>query len=216
MSPLQVVSDNQFYKVYKEYSHISISKSKSRQLITTHTMYYDDRFDPNLENEYDTIAAEQTNRYAVDSDDGECGSSIHPESAIYEEGVVNKMTKRASSKKRQPHQNRTTTILSNVNPGFFSVKKRIGGKLYNIDYYASPINPDLRVRNAVSGIYDTIKAGSRDTDILFKVTLTTGSNHESRTPQHLYYDSPEQYELHFGCSVPTATKQKWHERRLRQ
>ena len=59
--------------------------------------------------------------------------------------------------------------------------------------------------------YD-VKYGSRDEDKLFSVILSTGET--GKTPPILFYNSPEEYERHFGEKVSNETKQRWHKKQL--
>jgi len=57
------------------------------------------------------------------------------------------------------------------------------------------------------------KYGSKDEDGLFSVILSTGET--GQTPPVLFYDSPEQYENHFGVDVSSETKFHWHKKQLK-
>jgi len=78
----------------------------------------------------------------------------------------------------------------------------------NIDCYATPHRPGSTIRNAVNGRYETgYFVGSKDEDIFFSVILATGET--GQTPPTFYYDSPTQYETHFGCRLSPDIKAKW-------
>jgi hypothetical protein len=82
---------------------------------------------------------------------------------------------------------------------------------------------DSCLRNAVTGLQYTesnglpctIKVGSSQQDLLFKVVDSTAFRGR-KEPLVLYYDSPEQYENHFyGLrKVDEATKKWWNQRSL--
>ena len=82
---------------------------------------------------------------------------------------------------------------------------------------------DSFARNAVTGLQYTesnglpctIKVGSSQQDLLFKVVDSTAFRGRNE-PLVLFYDSPEQYETHFyGLrKVDESTKRCWHERQL--
>ena len=59
--------------------------------------------------------------------------------------------------------------------------------------------------------YDA-KYGSKDEDGLFSIILATGEF--GQTPPILFYDSPEEYERHFGVNLSKETKQRWHKKQL--
>ena len=69
------------------------------------------------------------------------------------------------------------------------------------------------VKNAVTGIKYDIMVGSRDEDLLFKVTDSSGLNGRKH-PLLLYYDTPEQYERHRLVTVNPRTKKVWLERSI--
>ena len=78
----------------------------------------------------------------------------------------------------------------------------------NIEFYATPHRPGSTIRNAVNGGYETgYVVGSTDEDVFFSVILATGET--GPTPATLYYDSPSQYEAHFGCKLTLDIKSKW-------
>jgi hypothetical protein len=81
-----------------------------------------------------------------------------------------------------------------------------------VDNYGSGPYGSL-ARNAITGLTYNIKVGSKDEDLLFKVSLTT-CRPKRRDPLTLYYDSPEQYEKHHIVCVSNAIKQKWLEKTL--
>jgi len=68
-----------------------------------------------------------------------------------------------------------------------------------------------KIRNAVSGAYTNDIVGSAMEDAYYRVSYTLGS--ESKK---LFYDSPTQYEKHFGCdkdvSIGSNSKKQWEER----
>jgi hypothetical protein len=77
-----------------------------------------------------------------------------------------------------------------------------------LEIYTSSTNPGASIRNAITGVkFPQYKIGSPAEDLFFKVKLTS---HDLKGDEGaLFYDSPEQYERHFLCSVDTAIKEKW-------
>ena len=101
--------------------------------------------------------------------------------------------------------------------GYGCVKRDIKGKKVLVEYYSTGFRPGTVIRNAVTGIYDTSsRVGRTDEYLYFKVCNSTGEGRregsDDSDPQHLYYDSPQQYERHFGCELSVDVKSKWAER----
>ena len=105
----------------------------------------------------------------------------------------------------------TTSLVSfkksdvkEIDSGYHRIKR----SRRNIEFYATPHRPKSIIRNAVSGGYEIgYLVGSSSEDIFFSVILATGET--GQTPSTLFYDSPQQYELHFGCKLPLEIKNKW-------
>jgi hypothetical protein len=82
---------------------------------------------------------------------------------------------------------------------------------YILEYYSSGSNQSL-IRNAVTGVkYKNLRVGTRDEDILFKISINTFENNKNK--EVLFYDSPEQYEAHQYCKLSPNTINKWYEKR---
>lgn len=70
-----------------------------------------------------------------------------------------------------------------------------------------------KIRNAMSGAYTNDIVGSAMEDSYYRVTHSIGSEGKK-----LFYDSPAQYEKHFGCDIDkdvsngSGLKQRWAER----
>jgi len=77
-----------------------------------------------------------------------------------------------------------------------------------IEFYATPHRPGSIIRNAVNGGYEMgYLVGSTSEDVFFSVILATGET--GQTPSTLFYDSPAQYENHFGCVLSPKIKTTW-------
>ena len=70
-----------------------------------------------------------------------------------------------------------------------------------------------RIRNAVTGQKYPYFVGSKDEDLLFKVTDASGRN-ARKYSLTLYYDTPEQYENHHFITVNKYIKERWYEKNL--
>lgn len=110
----------------------------------------------------------------------------------------------------------TETSASDVNrkpsdPAFYRYK--IGGhrskKMF--EFYDSTSVMGAAIRYAKTGFYTTHKVGTRDEDLYFKVVDTTHppKNRAAHMPCYLYYESPEQWENHFGTICPEELREKW-------
>ena len=170
-------------------------------------MYYDDPYDPNLPNEYD----EEPN--AVKYYDNEMGS--HNDMINDND---NDCTSTSNISVNKFSHKRRHAEMKNSDPGYFIVKRYPNMKssmkqFIKIGYYMTNRCPGASIRNAVSGLYESNhKVGSIDEDLFFKVAMCTGENKTSTNM--LFYDSPEQYERHFMCSISTATKDRWNDKSM--
>ena len=82
------------------------------------------------------------------------------------------------------------------------VQKYLFRGKYKTFYYPTNMTPGFNIYNAVTGIkYDNYTVGN---DPYFKV-LVLG--------EHLYYDSPNQYENHFNTKLNRIIKQQWLEKK---
>lgn len=105
-------------------------------------------------------------------------------------------------------QKKIQNDLKRQDPGFFVIKRNvIGSKRVKLELYKTPISYNYRIRNAITGIYETSKVGTLESSLHFKVALCTGET--GKDPAHLYFDSPEQYEFHFGVTVNNKIKSEW-------
>ena len=68
-----------------------------------------------------------------------------------------------------------------------------------------------RIRNAVTGQYTSYIVGSKNEDLFFVVSDSTGL-FGRKEPLILYYDSPEQYENHQYILLNQKIKEKWNEK----
>jgi hypothetical protein len=65
------------------------------------------------------------------------------------------------------------------------------------------------IRNAITGIrYDDYHVGRYGEDLFYKVSYAVGEKGR-RESCILFFDSPEQFEKHFGLIVNLDTKEKW-------
>jgi hypothetical protein len=107
-------------------------------------------------------------------------------------------------------------IMSDIyqnNKGFHLIKRKAkDGKLHNIEVFSSGIQ-GTTIKNAISGsYYYGDKVGSKDEDLYFKVSISTGDF--GRDTVALFYDSPEQYERHMYTTVDSEDKKRWLEKQV--
>lgn len=97
-----------------------------------------------------------------------------------------------------------------LDPGFFKIYRKINNKRRKIELYRTSFSSNRKIRNAVTGIYENILVGKNESNLLFKVVLATGDT--GSNPEHLYFDSPEQYENHFKVKVLDNIKHEWEQK----
>lgn len=113
------------------------------------------------------------------------------------------------------------TISHNVNDkGYHLVRrsKKPRGK-FQLEYYETSINPETRIRNAVTGNryrddHPKIKyvVGTKQEDLFFKVVIANGET--GNNPVFLFYDNPEQFEKHQRIILSQPIKEKWSKKNL--
>ena len=100
--------------------------------------------------------------------------------------------------------------MKRLDPGFFVIYRKINNKRRKIELYRTSFSSNRKIRNAVTGIYENILVGKNESNLLFKVVLATGDT--GSNPEHLYFDSPEQYENHFKVKVLDNIKHEWEQK----
>lgn len=121
-------------------------------------------------------------------------------------------SKTSDSRSLNKKQKKELDDLKSLDSGF---RKVVGKDANNhkttVEYYSTGYTPNLRIRCPVTGTRTNYRVGSKDEDLFYSVIMATGYNGQ-KTPDHLYYDSPEQYERHWGVKINAASKQKWYNR----
>jgi hypothetical protein len=90
--------------------------------------------------------------------------------------------------------------------GMFTIRRQPE----DIIVYTTRTSPDAKIRHAMYGTFFSDRVGSMEEYKYFKVALATGEL--DCNTNHLYYDSPEEYEQHFGCTLSSSSKHAWKER----
>jgi hypothetical protein len=148
-------------------------------------MYYDDPYDPNLPNDYDEPAEYMDDAQSMDS------------------GVSTVDTRQNLMRKLNKEQKM-------LDKGYAVAKILIHRLPVEVPYYHTSYHPGSTIRNAVTGIYQTPHCvGKPNQDLYFKVVYPMPGPNGSH---QLFYDSPEQFEGHFRCTVKDNVRQKWNER----
>ena len=110
---------------------------------------------------------------------------------------------------------RSESTKSNIidkHPRKHTITRGKGKSKYQITFFETNYGNKCCMNAKTNQPYNA-KYGSKDEDGLFSVILSTGET--GQTPPVLFYDSPEQYENHFGEMVSSATKQRWHKKQLK-
>ena len=101
-----------------------------------------------------------------------------------------------------------------VEKGFHKFIKRVNGQLLKIGFYETNITPGTLIRSAVTGNrYENFLVGSYIEDLFFKVCNTTIETGK-RCPIYMFFDSPEEFENHFKCTLSDDIKNKWKHKNL--
>lgn len=94
-------------------------------------------------------------------------------------------------------------------PGHHRIKIKIDNIIMKVDFFETGYQPGLNIRNAITGSYYNNKTGTFDEHLYFKVI---DACYSGKNPHFLFYESPEQFERHFFCTVSKETKRRWLER----
>lgn len=100
-----------------------------------------------------------------------------------------------------------------VDRGCHKMIQKRNGVLFPIKFYTTRYTPGSRIRNAVTGFFEEKMVGRIDEFNYFKVTLS-GQLGQNPSSKHLYYDSPQQYEVHFQTIVDDEMKDKFNKKFL--
>lgn len=94
------------------------------------------------------------------------------------------------------------------------IYRKSRGKMNKIGLFASGVRGNT-IRNAVSGQrYSGHVVGSKSEDFYYKVQVSTGEITSNGDSISVFYDSPEQYEKHFGTLVEQSCKERWLSKKL--
>ena len=81
--------------------------------------------------------------------------------------------------------------------------------VYRVESFATNNVPGTLIRHAKSGLKTNHRLGSSDDDLYFSVMdLLDNSGRK------LYYNTPEEYEIHFKITLPLCVKNAWYEKKI--
>jgi hypothetical protein len=87
-----------------------------------------------------------------------------------------------------------------------------GGKTKKMEMYTSSGTGNF-IRDAETGEYYNEKVGSKDEDLYFKISLSTGECTSKNNSSAMYFQSPAHYMLCMKTTVSPATIARWEARR---
>ena len=154
-------------------------------------MYYDDAFDPTLENDFDVPQFDEA--YSIASSDTTLNSN------------AKKYLKQLE-------------LLKMQDKDFRKIDRHFKGKKKSIELYSTNSTPGTRIRDATTGSrINNARVGSREENFFFKVAICTGEKGLSNTDSNIFFfDTPEQYERITGSTVSQQDKSSWEEKRIKE
>jgi hypothetical protein len=163
-------------------------------------MSYDDPFDPTLPNDYDDDDVFNEN---YNDELALAISRAGDQYARDEDSSSMSSMNSAVKKNRKLYED-----AKKLDKGYGKMTIRVNHRNVPVEYYSTNDNPGSVIRNATTGIYETgNRFGSRAEDLFFKTSVSSGSN-----MRILFYDSPDEFERHFCCTVSDEVKRKWDEK----
>lgn len=85
-------------------------------------------------------------------------------------------------------------------------------KKTRVDCYTSG-DAGTNIRNAETGNYYKYKVGSKEEELFFKISLSTGELKTRNSTNLLFYDSPEHFEKHLMSDIEQEIKDRWLEKK---
>jgi len=147
-------------------------------------MYYDDPYDPTLENDYDDEPVIQREY----------------EPSLEDESTVN----------TQRRQKKMKDSFLLAQKGNYEIKRTLNNKQVKVQVCETSTTPGSLIRDAISGAkFANCRVGSCDENMFFKVKLSSGEEELKGACPALFFESPEQYERHMGSTVSKETKERW-------
>ena len=88
---------------------------------------------------------------------------------------------------------------------------RAYGRAVPVKFFTTRYTPGSWIRNAITGDMEPVRVGSIEEHHYFKVGLSTGELGTDAYGKHLYYESPDQYERHFGFRLSPEVVETWYD-----
>lgn len=155
-------------------------------------MYYDESFDPTIENEFSLIP--------------------HFDETY---SIANSVSTLNSNTKKYLKQ---LELLKMQDKDYRKIDRFFNGKKKSIEIYATNSTPGTRIRDATSGSrINNARVGSRDEDFFFKVAICTAEKALSGSDSNIFFfNSPEEYERITGSIVAPEDKSRWEEKNTKE
>ena len=135
--------------------------------------------------------------------------NFHPNNEEYESTCSSSGNGTMDDRKRRK---KMLADLKKSDAGYRKITKKINGEKVNIEYYATNYAPGTRIRCPFTGQRDAHHCvGNSDENLYFSCIVSTGVNsNNARTPDIVFYDTPEQYERHWYVELSKTTKENCH------
>jgi len=101
-----------------------------------------------------------------------------------------------------------------VKNGIHTVKRKFDDKIKNIRFFDTSFTPGAPIRHAITGLTYGGRVGRLDENDFFKVIFATGEI--GRNSMALFYDTPKEFEYHFGVKVKADVYRKWNEKQKQE
>ena len=109
--------------------------------------------------------------------------------------------------------NETLMDAKSEDAGFNVISRRdSGGKTKKVEMYTSS-GIGTCIRDAETGEYYNEKVGSKDEDLYFKISLSTGECTSKNNSSAMYFQSPAHYMSCMKSTVSPANIARWEARR---
>ena len=155
-------------------------------------MYYDDRFDPTLEND-DFQLMQKSLEDAVDT------SSV---------SSVNTFQKK---------QREYLDLLKSADKNYHKITRVVNNKSVKVELYSTSSISNGVIRDAIGGSKNSnYRVGGSDENLFFKVVIATGEKGIGNDCNPFYFENPEQYERCMNVVLPPETKENWHSRFIKE
>jgi hypothetical protein len=155
-------------------------------------MYYDDRFDPTLENDDFQLMQKSIE----DACDTSSASSVN-----------------TFQKKQREYMD----LLKSTDKNYHKIARVVNKKSVKIELYSTSCLPNVYIRDAIGGSKNSkYRVGTSDENLFFKVFIATGEKGIGNDCNPFYFENPEQYERCMNVVLSPETKENWHNRFIKE